>query len=275
MRTFQFSDAKSHKFWNIDVDGESFTVTYGKVGTAGQSTTKAFATAEKAQAEADKLVREKTGKGYVETTPKATMSEAEALEKAVLANPQDKLAWGVYADYLIEKDPARGEFMQVQLALEDEAVKPAERKKLLAREKELLKAHEKAWLGELYPMAREAEQVHREGGGKIEPLVVTYARGWPSRFEFYSLNLAQARAFTKLADARFTAELLIEHCEYEEDFEPGPDVPPPEAFALSCADWTLSETQILSPLLIVVRVFANAGRPGPKTLYCCEAASQR
>jgi predicted DNA-binding WGR domain protein len=26
MRTFQFSDAKSHKFWNIEVSGSDFTV---------------------------------------------------------------------------------------------------------------------------------------------------------------------------------------------------------------------------------------------------------
>ena len=51
MRTFQFSDAKSHKFWAIDVQGKSFTVTFGKVGTAGQSQTKTFATEEKAAAE--------------------------------------------------------------------------------------------------------------------------------------------------------------------------------------------------------------------------------
>src|SRR5262249_30661000 len=80
MRTFQFSDAKSHKFWSIDVSGSSFTVTYGKVGTAGQTQTKSFATPEKAQAEADKLIREKTGKGYVETTAKTAVSEVDALE---------------------------------------------------------------------------------------------------------------------------------------------------------------------------------------------------
>ena len=45
MRTFQFSDAKSHKFWNIDVQGKSFTVTFGKIGTAGQTKTKEFADA--------------------------------------------------------------------------------------------------------------------------------------------------------------------------------------------------------------------------------------
>src|ERR671922_1852593 len=92
MRTFQYSDAKSHKFWNIDLKGKSFTVNYGKVGTAGQSQTKSFPTPEKAQAEADKLIREKTGKGYVETTPKAAASEAEALEEAVRADPHDRAA---------------------------------------------------------------------------------------------------------------------------------------------------------------------------------------
>ena len=58
MRTFQFSDAKSHKFWQIDVSGASFTVTYGKVGTAGQTQTKSFPTPEKAQAAAASQIAE-------------------------------------------------------------------------------------------------------------------------------------------------------------------------------------------------------------------------
>jgi predicted DNA-binding WGR domain protein len=37
MRTFQFSDATSHKFWNIEISGSRFTVTDGKVGSSGQS----------------------------------------------------------------------------------------------------------------------------------------------------------------------------------------------------------------------------------------------
>src|SRR4051812_38097216 len=122
MRTFQLSDAKSHKFWTVDVSGASVTVTYGKVGAAGQTQTKTFATPEKARAEADKLIREKVGKGYAETTPRAAVSAAEGLEAAIRANPADLLPWGVYADYLSEHDDPRGEFMRVQLALEDEAL---------------------------------------------------------------------------------------------------------------------------------------------------------
>ena len=148
MRTFQFSDAKSHKFWNIDVQGNGFTVAYGKVGTAGQSQTKSFASAEKARAEADKLIREKTAKGYRETTSKAAASPEEALERAVIADPDDTTVWSALADYLTEQGDPRGEFMQVQRALEDETLAAAQRKKLQTREQELLAAHEKEWVGD-------------------------------------------------------------------------------------------------------------------------------
>ena len=40
MRKFVYTDDKSSKFWNIDLKGTSFTVTYGKVGAAGQSKTR-------------------------------------------------------------------------------------------------------------------------------------------------------------------------------------------------------------------------------------------
>src|SRR5262245_24341050 len=108
MRTFQLSDAKSHKFWNIDVKGKALTVTFGKIGTAGQTQKKICKDAAAAQAEADKLVKEKTKKGYVETTPKAGASEAEAFESALRANPHDLAGWCAFADYLVEQDDPRG-----------------------------------------------------------------------------------------------------------------------------------------------------------------------
>lgn len=68
MRRFEFVDGKSSKFWQITLAGTSFTVQYGKLGTDGQTQIKDWPTAEKAQAEHDRLVKEKTGKGYVETS---------------------------------------------------------------------------------------------------------------------------------------------------------------------------------------------------------------
>ncbi|MCA9685762.1 MAG: serine hydrolase, partial [Myxococcales bacterium] len=64
MRRFEFKDGKSNKFWEITLSGDSFTTTYGKIGTAGQSTSKSFADAAKAKAAYDKAVAEKTKKGY-------------------------------------------------------------------------------------------------------------------------------------------------------------------------------------------------------------------
>jgi len=65
-RRFEFEEGGSSKFWEVSVDGSDMTVTYGRIGTAGQTKTKSFATNEAAQKEADKLVLEKTKKGYAE-----------------------------------------------------------------------------------------------------------------------------------------------------------------------------------------------------------------
>ncbi|WP_016750525.1 WGR domain-containing protein, partial [Leptospira kirschneri] len=61
-----FKDDKSDKFWNIEVSGNSFTVTYGKTGTAGTSQTKTFDNEEICVKEAQKLLSEKLKKGYIE-----------------------------------------------------------------------------------------------------------------------------------------------------------------------------------------------------------------
>ncbi|EKR72225.1 WGR domain protein [Leptospira noguchii str. 2006001870] len=61
-----FKDGSSDKFWNIEVSGNSFTVTYGKTGTSGTSQTKTFDNEEKCLKEAQKLLSEKLKKGYIE-----------------------------------------------------------------------------------------------------------------------------------------------------------------------------------------------------------------
>ena len=65
-RLFEFVDDSSSKFWEVTLNGSEFTVRFGKIGTAGQSKTKDAGSQEKALSEVDKLIREKTGKGYKE-----------------------------------------------------------------------------------------------------------------------------------------------------------------------------------------------------------------
>ncbi len=62
---FEYQDDKSSKFWEINLDGSSITTSYGKIGTTGQVSEKTFESAEKAEKEYQKLVAEKTKKGYV------------------------------------------------------------------------------------------------------------------------------------------------------------------------------------------------------------------
>ncbi|HOV15480.1 MAG TPA: SMI1/KNR4 family protein [Spirochaetota bacterium] len=61
-----YQDEKSSKFWKIETCGKSFTVKFGKIGTSGQTQTKEFESEEKCLKEAEKLIKEKLKKGYIE-----------------------------------------------------------------------------------------------------------------------------------------------------------------------------------------------------------------
>ena len=74
-----YQDEKSHKFWQIEVKGKEHTVTYGKVGTDGQSKTKEFASNEQAIKDAEKLAASKKKKGY--TAQEIGHEQKEALQK--------------------------------------------------------------------------------------------------------------------------------------------------------------------------------------------------
>ena len=62
---FEYKDEKSAKFWEIRVDGNRFSVRYGKIGTEGQTQVKEFDDAAVAEKQAQKLIAEKVGKGYL------------------------------------------------------------------------------------------------------------------------------------------------------------------------------------------------------------------
>lgn len=123
MRRFELSDGKSNKFWEIDLDGTSFSVTFGKIGTSGQTQTKTFDNASKAQTEYDKLVKEKTKKGYTEVgagdappkkaappkpveTPKAPAAIAPSEQKKIESKVTAGVDWSPEA--LREAAPRRG-----------------------------------------------------------------------------------------------------------------------------------------------------------------------
>ncbi|NHZ97287.1 DUF4132 domain-containing protein [Massilia sp. CCM 8734] len=66
MRRFELSDDVSSKFWQVDQEGNDLHIGFGKIGSAGQRQCKNYADEAMASAAMEKLIREKTAKGYAE-----------------------------------------------------------------------------------------------------------------------------------------------------------------------------------------------------------------
>jgi Leucine-rich repeat (LRR) protein/predicted DNA-binding WGR domain protein len=77
LQYFELLDGTSSKFWEVSLNANTLTTRYGKIGTAGKATQKDFDDPVKAQKEYDKLVKEKTGKGY-----KAVVKDSKTLRPA-------------------------------------------------------------------------------------------------------------------------------------------------------------------------------------------------
>lgn len=81
-RRFELVDGGSRKFWQVDVRDDELTVRFGRIGTVGQEKVKRLASAAAATSEAVRLVKEKTGKGYVPALPADLAGLLERLRKA-------------------------------------------------------------------------------------------------------------------------------------------------------------------------------------------------
>lgn len=65
-KNLKYIDGNSDKFWQIEVTGLEYTVTYGKNGTSGTTQTKTYSTNEECLKTAEKILAEKVKKGYSE-----------------------------------------------------------------------------------------------------------------------------------------------------------------------------------------------------------------
>lgn len=65
-RRFECVEGTSNKFWEVWVDGRQLLTCYGRIGGKGTTTVKDYADEPAARRAMDRLILEKTGKGYVE-----------------------------------------------------------------------------------------------------------------------------------------------------------------------------------------------------------------
>ena len=130
------------------------------------------------------------------------MTSREAMEAALLDDPDDLVRHAAYADMLIEDGDPRGDFIRIQLQLEDEMLAAEVRKDLEAQSAAILKLHEREWLGLLchsvYP-----KKVRPDSRG----FHIFWRRGWIDSAFLIDVEL---RSISQLLDApiaRFLREI--------------------------------------------------------------------
>jgi uncharacterized protein (TIGR02996 family) len=140
-----------------------------------------------------------------------------SIGEALVADPDDLATYSALADLLLESGEeglaSRGEFIQVQLALEREGLGPQERSRLEEREDLLLEQHAREWLGELAPFLIDDQgltEIARGLYGFDRVGDAFFARGWLESLKINHLTLPLARALRRAPEARLLRGLEIE-----------------------------------------------------------------
>jgi len=141
------------------------------------------------------------------------MNDRAALELALAANPDDFATHAAYADLLIEQGDPRGDYVRLQLALEDRQ-QPLERLRAMEQEAfELSQRHEAAWLG---PLAGHVNVVAwgNPRGTSVEvrrPNVeFTMRRGWLNEVRVRNLSGEVQDALVACPIARLVSDLAVQ-----------------------------------------------------------------
>ncbi len=211
MRRFEYKDSRSYKFWEIEITETDYTVRYGKVGAAGVSQTKAYPSAAKVIAEADKKIREKTSKGYTEVASAAPV-RAGAGAGAV----RESEDWAVRADRLQAAGDPWGQRIALEMARAD-ATGPDKRK--LGKElAELEAAHGEHFFGPELLALMTADKATFEKVARLDwkhGYIVRAKVGTPE-YGFKGPKVVEVlQAIAKSPAAEFLAELTVGLVDFE------------------------------------------------------------
>jgi uncharacterized protein (TIGR02996 family) len=132
MPRYEYTEGTSNKFWEIELTGSKYACKWGRIGGSTSMNSKDCGDAAAAKKAADKLIAEKLKKGYTlvgkakakvdakpakaaKASPMVPQRNA-ALEKAILANPEDPEPYLVLADWMQAHGEVRGELVVLQHA---------------------------------------------------------------------------------------------------------------------------------------------------------------
>lgn len=208
MRTFHRTDDSRTRFWSIALDDLTLTITYGKLGSAGRTQVVQCPSAAEAARDHRKRIQQKLREGYVEQVSNDPLYAV--FENAIVANPADVAAHVAYADWLSEQGEeslrTRGEFIQVQFALEQPGLTAAQQQRLRQREQALLAEHREEWLGSL------AGVLFTDAEPRT---MVRFARGWIDQVRINQLTVDVARLLARASELRLLRRLDVLGCQSE------------------------------------------------------------
>ncbi len=141
------------------------------------------------------------------------MNDRAALEVALAANPDDFATHAAYADLLTEQGDPRGDYVRLQLALEDRH-QPVERLRAMEQEAfELSQRHQAEWLGTLADHANVTAWGNPLGTRVTveRPNVeFTMRRGWLNEVRVRTLSSEVQDALVECPIARLVTDLTIQ-----------------------------------------------------------------
>jgi predicted DNA-binding WGR domain protein len=117
VRRFEFSEGTSNKFWEIELHGSSYTVSFGRIGHKPQTSGRTFASPAEAMRAYEKIVDEKVGKGYQEVgraefvSGSVTVPKARVMSDVLVGDLPPRAAKPkarVMSDVLVGELPPRG-----------------------------------------------------------------------------------------------------------------------------------------------------------------------
>lgn len=229
MERYECTEGNSKKFWEIELNDCTVTTNYGRIGAKGTTTIKEFDSKKEAQKNYDKLVQEKTKKGYVcvsENKPPTNTSteliNAE-IERALQLEPHNERLFLDYGVWQQRNGLARGELSMLFHP------KPPSQEKL----KTLIGKHAK----ELVGLFAEEKVNHRVADPKeTQPLeIASPYQASPIFFDWYFGYIRSARlavtydnqqkwsdqsileTYLNLESAKFTRYLTLGLMSYEGD----------------------------------------------------------
>jgi len=126
-RFFEYHDDKSDKFWEIEDEGKLLKVRFGRCSTAGQRQQKEFGSEGEVLKAAEKLVREKVRKGYVEKTAGQNAGTVTYGLKVHLSNGKNR----AFPNFEVGSDLKLPGAQRWEVSL-PEGTTPAQMKKIIA-----------------------------------------------------------------------------------------------------------------------------------------------